>query len=223
MVSAIRYDGFDGFDGFDLVKLLLKHGANPDASERNGNSCFHLAVTESDELTFQALLERGANMGTRGFLGDSVLHWAARWNNADALRVLLLKHKDQGTLHDALEARNNNGCTALHHAASDCFNVSTVNLLLDFGASVEVTQENGDTPLHAAMEAVRSTYRGPWFDTSRVEISETCQMIVALLDAGADPRVENTVGITPLALTINAPQFEAIHGMKSWHAEQKSW
>ncbi len=94
---------------------------------------------------------------------------------------------------------------------------------MESGASVEASQEDGATSLHAAIEALRTPYRRPWFDTSRVEISENCQTIVALLDAGADPRVENASGITSLALAISAPQFKAIHGRKSWHAEKKSW
>jgi len=52
----------------------------------SGNSCLHLAEARRDALILQTLLERGANIGAYGLLGDSVLHCAARWNNADALR-----------------------------------------------------------------------------------------------------------------------------------------
>lgn len=49
-----------------------------------------------------------------------------------------------------------------------------------------------------------------------------CKAIVTLLDAGADPLATNDFGITPLAVALGAPQFEALQGMKSWHAEQKA-
>ena len=218
-------------DSLHIMRLLIKHGANVNATAHFGNSCLHMAVASKNVLKVQTLLESGAKMEVQGFGGDSVLHYAARkaWYCVDVLEALLAKHNDQGTLKDALAAGNDIGCTALHVAASGCYNAPVVKILLEYGASVEATQEDGDTPLHTAIEAVRDHGNKPRYDSFGGKLQEEvvdaaiCEPIVMLLNAGADPRVTNRLGITPIELAINAPQFEAPHGMKSWHAERKAW
>lgn len=213
----------------DIVKLLLEHGANADARFTTGESCIHKAVAQSDTLKLRILLERGANVEARDSKGDSVLHYAAARlmdENGDILTSLLAKHKDQGTLQNALEARNNNGCTALHVAASTA-NKSNVEILVRSGASLEAKDEDGDTPLHAAIKAVRDHCQDMNFDIKggimeAVSTSDVCQSIVTLLDAGADPLAMNDLEITPMAVAVGAPHFEALQGMKLWHAEQKA-
>ncbi len=143
----------------DLVKLLLEYGANPDAKLMAGCSCLHMAVSGRDVLKVRMLLER-ASMEVRGSRIDSVLHYAAHFVDIDGyvLEFLLAKHEDRGTLRDALAARNENGRTPLHVAAS-VGNNSTLKMLMKYGASVETKDEDGDTPLPSAIEAVRDHCR----------------------------------------------------------------
>lgn len=150
----------------DIMKLLLEHGANADARFTTGESCIHKAVAQGDLLKLRILLERGANVEARDSKGDSVLHYAAARSmdeNGDILISLLAKHNEQGTLHNALEARNNNGCTALPVAASTANN-TTVEILVRSGACLDAKDEDGDTPLHAAIKAVRDYGQDMNFD-----------------------------------------------------------
>lgn len=220
----------------DIMELLLDHGANADARFKSGGSCFHKAVANSDVTKVRMLLKREANMEARDSEGDSVLHYAARYmltrymyTSKYVLESLLTKHKVQGTLQTALEARNNDGCTVLHVAASSGSHLAVaVKILVEYGASVEAKDKDGETPLHAAIRFVRDSGRFIIFDIPKGGIKEAvvnadvCQKIVTLLDAGADPLAMNDLGVTPMAAAIGAPQFEALHGMKSWHVEQKA-
>ena len=215
----------------DVIMLLLKYGADAGARYKTDIGCLHLAITYQGPRIFQLLLERGVDIEARSRRGDSILHYAARFNNAWlGLECLLAKHKDQGTLHHALETRNNHGCTPLYVAAyyNSYLNVET---LLKASAFIEAREEDGDTPLHAAIGAVRryvestgSLDYNVWDDDIRKAIVESrpCRTIVTLLNAGADPLVKNDLGISPLDLAFSKPQFEALHGMGSWHTERKA-
>lgn len=208
----------------DIMRILLEHGANANADSKSldGHSCLHMAVISGDVLKIQMLLEEGANIDARSSWGDSVLQYAARFSdtNTDVLKCLLNKHEDQGTLTNALEGRNNDGCIALHLAASSGSHIA-VKILVKYGASVEAKDKDGDTPLHAAIRSVRDRRRLIIVDMPKGGIKEAvanadvCRGIVTLLDAGADPLAVNELGVTPMATATGAPQFEALHGMKS--------
>ena len=89
------------------------------------------------------------------------------------MKALIAKKAD-------VRARNRDGATALHMAASQ--HPELARLLLDAGAEVKVADKDGATPLHRAVQGR--------------------QMALAreLLDRGADVNAEEMGGVTPLLL-----------------------
>ena len=223
LMHAILIGGYS-----PMMRLLLDHGADVNAKGTGGDSCLHMAIESVNVEATLFLLERGVNIKARNKRGSLALHYAADLQANTLSKCLLDKHKDDGSLQYALEARANNGCTPLHFAARSNSD-SNAKLLLEAGASVEARQEDGDTPLHAAIESARADYAISAGDAGVGDFTRTvivdsypCRTMVLLLAAGADPLVMNDLGISPVDLALSKPQFEALHGMKSWHAQQKA-
>jgi len=83
-----------------------------------------------------------------------------------------------------INARNNQGNTALHYATmnSDC-----VEELIGKGADVNARNNEADTPLHIALRIPRQ-----WTDTDNTAIA------ILLIKNGADINARNNEGYTPL-------------------------
>jgi ankyrin repeat protein len=119
--------------------------------------------------------------------GDTPLHLAAAGLRYDAARALLAA----GT---PVNAVNRRGAAALHYACdprplSPTWNPATqqriIELLVSAGATVDLPDRGGVTPLHRAVRA-----RSP-------------AAVAALLSAGADPRAATgKAGSTPLHLAV---------------------
>ena len=90
-----------------------------------------------------------------------------------------------------IDARDENGDTALHKAAGgDWSNPTAVRLLLEFGAQPELINDAGDTPLHLAA------------------CQGSLSSVTALLAAGADPLHRDRQGETSITL--------AFHHLRHW-------
>ena len=90
----------------------------------------------------QYLLEKGANIEAKDFLGQTPLHSICESENRVQAMECLIDHGAN------IEAKNSNGRTPLHEAAySD--NVEGVNLLLSRGANVKDNKKAlRDVPRH---------------------------------------------------------------------------
>ncbi|KZV62658.1 ankyrin repeat protein, partial [Peniophora sp. CONT] len=85
--------------------------------------------------------------------GEAPLHWAAYNGYPDAVRVLLEypaigKGPSEVSVHRC-QSRGRYGWTALHNAAYQG-HVEVSRLLLSYGATIDDTDDNGDTPLQLA-------------------------------------------------------------------------
>jgi ankyrin repeat protein/HEAT repeat protein len=81
-------------DDGELVRMLLKHGANPNvATDREGATPLHMAVLVRHRAAAEALLAGGADPNTRAMNSDhgTALHIASRQGDLD-MAELLLKH-----------------------------------------------------------------------------------------------------------------------------------
>lgn len=128
-----------------------------------------------------------AETGIWLYEGDYPLHLAAALYNVDCARTLVT----HGAVVDCTGHKRNS--TPLHYAASGYVNAPgwneraqerMITYLIDFGASVDVTDKNGATPLH---KAVRTRCAGA---------------VQILLAAGADVRAVSKSGSTPLHLAV---------------------
>lgn len=163
-------------DAADIVRLLLDHGADPNAQLRT-------PIMQRQHTAGDAALGEGATPLLR----------AAKSGDIEIVRLLI----DAGA--DPMHTMPN-GSTALTYAAglgwrngsplapsfdqgSDDEAVETLRLLLDLGLDIDGQNADGNTPLHAAL-----TGRG----------AEA--IIRFLIEAGADPRIPNNRGETALDL-----------------------
>jgi len=130
------------------------------------------AILSGDIVKIYNLLDRGADVNTRGESDSVPLHWAASTGQYEVAELLL----DRGADVDAIDEH---GVTPLMLALHNC-HTKTGILLLDRGADLNARNETGYTPLHYAAE------------DGRVEI------VALLLDRGGDVNAQEKKGRAPL-------------------------
>ncbi len=180
-----------------LMRMLLEHGASPNAQAGdNGWSPLLAAVVSHDLGAAHLLLEYGAIVDTPGEAGCTPLMMAAGYGYT-ALVEQLLAHgasltRQDGDGNDALDhaalgARFTHGIAAAASGeplsirnAADVDSAATCRLLLQSGASVHHVDATGSTPLIIA---------------ARVGEPETVHL---LLEHGANVNARNQEGHTPL-------------------------
>jgi len=205
-----------------MVELLLDHGASVDVARKDGATALFRAVSypegskattpmTTDRLAaISTLVNRGANVNVRGFLGDTPLHQAASHGYTRAI-VFLIDHGADAN------ARNDSGSTPLHAAAMQG-RTDAVGTLISKGANVNARSEH-NTPLSLAVRVGHNDsvalllkhggdintvdHRGMTLideiiDSHQHWSPETQALTLMLLDANIDLRAGNGDKGTPL-------------------------
>ena len=218
-------------------KLLLEKGADIFSTNKDNNSPLRLALKESGSVQNWLITSRTI-VSTDGS-GNTVLHYAADWEYANAIKTLLEKGAD-------INAKNANGETCIFNAAKSN-NPQIIQLLVDGGASVKDRDNLGSTPLHIAVRwgaqqsaekliklgininAQNSAGKSP---LAEAVIANKYEVTKYLLENGADPNSCDSNGITILMDTIRAqnaqivklllnyganPNLQQINGQNAYH------
>ena len=171
--------------GPEIIRLLLKHGAEPNVANWARHTPLHLAAESAHfdgAEKIAALLKGGADPNAEDNSGDTPLHLAAINGfpeAVDALDALLKGGADPNRV-------NNKGWTPLHKFADPgTNNPELLTRLIRGGADPNLLTPEGDTALHLAISR-----RG----------SPTIPVIEALLAGGADPCIVNAEGFIPYHL-----------------------
>jgi ankyrin repeat protein len=135
----------------------------------------------------------GAELNLRDEQGYTALHWAARNATDGALSQLLARPEVLA------HARNLDGNTALHYFVERCSSASFLSAgqrLIDRGAHVNATNNNGETALHKAM-----------FNNTSDELRQ--KLVRWLLANHADPNIRSVKADSPLhyAVYMGHPQL----------------
>ncbi|MGN6112349.1 MAG: ankyrin repeat domain-containing protein, partial [Luteimonas sp.] len=186
------------------LKLLVRHGAAPDARAPDGQTPLGVALSSGRRDLVDWLEWHGWPLPRRA-LQASDLPAAAIVGDAGAVRRLL----DLGFAIDATDAQ---GCTALLRAAGGGHR-ECVELLLDRGADPRIAAQTGATPLSAAVSmrhaaiVDRLLAAGAGLE-QRLPGEVTVLMLAAalglpdlaarLLQSGADVHASDAQGLTPL-------------------------
>ncbi len=186
----------------DVLRFLLSDGF--DIQSDGKYKALYLAAGEGYEETVKMLLDHGADVNEKDWLGSTALDWAAPGGHVATVQVLLrygcdLNSRDKyenTALHWAIQhkavvqlllakgadfnARNDCGQTALSWVARDGpLSVAQI-LLVDYNADVNIRDIYGCTALHGAALKGRA------------------DMLHLLLEQGADPNIEDKDGWTSL-------------------------
>ena len=141
----------------NMVKLLLDHGAEIDARNNAGETPFHWATIMKDAPdVMRLLIERGADAdaksdgeftltASRGVMGQTPLHIAAKHNSARAAALLIELGAEVNNA-DAEDDRGAGKITPLHLAARKNA-ADAAKVLIENGADVNAKDERDATPL----------------------------------------------------------------------------
>ncbi|KAK4704114.1 uncharacterized protein P7C70_g2096, partial [Phenoliferia sp. Uapishka_3] len=190
--------GCDGGDS-EVAKLLIGAGASVDAKDANGEAPLHLAAREGHLEIARLLLEAGASVDAEDDKGQTPLHQAAMEEVAKLLvsAGASLEYKD-----------DEGGATPLHYAAAAGKNVTYTSgdflvmmVLLDATVSIDVKDNDGNTPLHNA------AYHGHLWAAA------------LLLESRANIDTENDGGQTPLQVALEEDNEEVATFLAKWERD----
>lgn len=164
-------------DDAATIRRLLAQGSVLDARDGAGATAL-LVATRADKVgAARALIEAGADVNAKDRIQDSPYLYAGARGRLAILKMTLAHGAD-------LKSTNRYGGTALIPAA-ERGHVETVKALIDAGVAVDHVNKLGWTAL---LEAIILGNGG-----------ERHQQIVALLlEAGANPNLADSEGVTPL-------------------------
>lgn len=194
----------------EAAEFLVAHGADIHQVNHGGSSLMEVAVYSGHPATIRWLGLCGFELGILelGAIGD-------------VNGVLSVLESDP----IALDQRDRRGLTALHHAAR-CGHVELIERLIERGADLEAENRHGHVPLSVAVEesqveAVRCLlnkgadpnvrgghYRGTVLH--RAVLHRSLPIVVALIDADADPNRRDANGKTPLHDAIGVGNQELV-------------
>eukprot|EP01119_Soliformovum_irregulare_P015120 TRINITY_DN4210_c0_g1_i3.p1 TRINITY_DN4210_c0_g1~~TRINITY_DN4210_c0_g1_i3.p1 ORF type:complete len:1120 (+),score=266.32 TRINITY_DN4210_c0_g1_i3:3-3362(+) len=192
---AIRRDA-----SLSMMKLLLENGADPNIADNDGVTCLMLNQCP-------LLLEFGANPNAQSKEGWTPLLAQCAFSDVDGLEAILSKGVN-------IDAADVNGITPLMMSIMTTTNCELmVNILLDHGADVNLTNIHGMTALHLAsvyapqiisklvtahgadVNARNCQGRTPLHYAMKVNNQDA---IAALLDLNADVNAQDMAGVTPI-------------------------
>jgi len=179
----------------EALGLLLARGANLDIRSINyKRTAIMFAILNNQQNTAVWLIQRNVDLELDDNRGRFPVHHAVSCENRLAFD-LLLKMKVN------VDAINHEGESPLHIAA---FNgrLDMVKNLLKCGALIELQDEQGRTPL------MRATYH-----------AKSIKVVEFLLDQGANPKISENRGYTPLHGAALMGNFDALKILLSFGAD----
>ncbi|KAL3861975.1 hypothetical protein ACJMK2_007981 [Sinanodonta woodiana] len=191
----------------EAATLLIEHQSlDTSICNNKGFNTLMFAVLRGHTLAVDKLLTRNKDLtNTSTSEGFTPLHIAAVNNHINEANCLLVKGRAN------VDKVDKNKMTPLHLAALEAY-FDMVKLLLTHGASWDVQDNDGDTPLHVCLAGRRRNnvvlalfgLRSLSEDNERVTIAEL------LIQHGASLEVQNVKGLTPLTICNNESLRQAV-------------
>lgn len=165
----------------NFVKLYLKAGMNPDASDKAQNSALIWASFKGDTEVIKTLIQNGADVTKSNTDGFSVLHAAVENGNIENIEYLVSKGAN-------INAKTFDSKTSPLHTASFKGDTENVKYLVENGADFNAYNAYGASPLTVACFYGKK------------------DVIQTLIKAGAD--VNTTTDKTPLKAALESGNTE---------------
>ena len=186
----------------DIVEVLLSHGANVNLEDAQGETPLHYAIdfdnVAKSQVLYTALLKAGADPLKENNSRLTPFHKAVARSHSHHLSAVL----DCFITHAKcdVDSRDPESQTILHHAVAS-LSKRSVATTLAFGASADIPDAQGWTPLHICTQTTVGSVNQnkSWRAQTSIAIADR------LLDAGANARARDLKGLCPL-------DFAAING-----------
>ena len=181
---------------YDRVRLLLGHGADPNARNAHGETPLFYAGSSGKAEIVELLIMNGANIDVQRLDGWTTLHRVIIARHYDAAEVLVRLGAD-------LELRENIGMTPLIFAVNmyDLTKRDILGLLITHGADVNAPgSHSGWRPIHSAASHGSN------------------ELIRRLVDAGADLKARTEDGETAWDVAArwgHAATAQLLHSLRS--------
>ena len=164
------------------------------------------ATSENRFETVRTLLGTGVDPNARNEAGETVLMVAAKQGNVQLAEVILEAEPD-------VDIQDNEGNSALMVAAKQG-NLQLAQVILEAEPNVDIQDSAGNTALLLAVRQRRpGTVRGP-----RAE-GPDIGLVQALLNAGADPNVQDIDGFMGLMIAARAGNTEVVRALLDANAD----
>lgn len=158
--------------------------------EDDGSRPIHFAAYHGNQQLIDILINSGADCTLPNSSNLNVLHMAAQGDSPFSL--ILFKNNFKDIFHD-INIRDTDDSSPLHWACF-CNSHRIINFLISLGAERNSVDKNGATPLHIALQ------RFDWRDKRKSLIT-----VQRLYNSGADPKIKDLKGKTPLDLAKEFP------------------
>lgn len=156
------------FDNAEKVQQLLERGFDPNSPNSKGQPALMAAMQQSSNKVVDLLVNwPTSKLSIKSPQGETPLMLAALNNKMDLAKLLILRGADV----------NQPGWAPLHYAATKG-HIEMMRLLIDNSAYLDAESPNGTTPLMMAAH-----YGTP-------------MAVKLLLEEGADPRIQNKLGLS---------------------------
>ena len=140
------------------VELLLNKSADVNLQDDHGRTALMFAMHQRKKGTYIETVDININIVKcllqRSYLDSEMswkaLHEAAKYGNAECINLLLNDKRFD------VNAKDENGCTALMHAVYGIKKIEVIKALLDHGADTKLTDNDGETALLNAVKLQNS-------------------------------------------------------------------
>jgi ankyrin repeat protein len=170
----------------EAVKLLLEHGADPNARDNKGETVLMNTSSRRETAIINLLLQNGADPTIKDNNGRTVLFRWAYYLDGPIIDYLI----SRGCL---INEPDNRGATPLIYAAG--YYHETVLILLEKGADPNYRGPKGRTALHVYLLMIEDRY-------SYDDIERDLPVITALLEAGTRPADKDDDGDSALTTAL---------------------
>ncbi|KAK3607466.1 hypothetical protein CHS0354_015615 [Potamilus streckersoni] len=126
----------------EMVKLLLKHGANPLVKDNQGQTAFHVASRFGHIPVLEVLFSHGVDVDIPNIQCETGLVCAAAHGKFETVLFLLSKGANPNK-------PNHSGIFPIHYAAGSGNDIVTSSII-ENGGDIHVLDALGNTPLHVA-------------------------------------------------------------------------
>nr|XP_026493892.1 ankyrin-1-like [Vanessa tameamea] len=174
------------------VERLLKK-INPNCIDNRGWTCLHEAAANDSYQSLQLILKhKYIRPLVETHEGHTALYLACRYKSSIQTIKAILE-----SVPDIANYGSTEDVTPLHISSAQG-RVEVIQLLLDYGAIIDVQDFDGDTPLHDAA------------------LGQQYDAVAALLHAGADPEIKNEANYVPFHLACYKGCFETVKNLYSF-------